>query len=315
MILILSEKGDISTNKVIEWLEYFNVCYLRINTETNIDLIYRIIIDNSEINIYIYLENDNYNLKDFSCIWNRRGDFRFTIPHVNDIRLNKTDIKNEVIKRIKQEYSSLLNFVYYEMSKLPHINDPRSYNINKLIVLSQAKDIGFNVPDTLIVKNSKFLINKNLYITKNIQDIVQFASENEAVIQYTTRVSKKDIKCAFGMSLFQNEINIKFEIRSFVFLEKIYSVAYLLNANTPKRIRDSRMTVENYVNYKLPREIEIKIFRLMRRLKVNSGSVDIIYDGSKYFFLEINPVGQFDFVSYCGNYQIEKEIALQLKKY
>ncbi|MDO9254630.1 MAG: hypothetical protein Q7U54_03885 [Bacteroidales bacterium] len=51
----------------------------------------------------------------------------------------------------------------------------------------------------------------------------------------------------------------------------------------------------------------------MKKLKLNMGSIDIIKSiEGKYYFLEINPVGQYDFVSFHCNYNIHMEIAKYL---
>lgn len=61
--------------------------------------------------------------------------------------------------------------------------------------------------------------------------------------------------------------------------------------------------------YCLPKNIEQKIHLLMQSLDLNSGSLDFIKSGSKYYFLEVNPVGQFLGMSVLCNYLLEKEIA------
>ena len=48
----------------------------------------------------------------------------------------------------------------------------------------------------------------------------------------------------------------------------------------------------------------------MRKLKLDSGSIDIIVTNKgEYVFLEVNPVGHFTQVSSPCNYYLEKEIA------
>mgnify|MGYP003653909829 CR=1 FL=1 len=48
----------------------------------------------------------------------------------------------------------------------------------------------------------------------------------------------------------------------------------------------------------------------MVKMDLNCGSFDIIYTPSgEYYFLEVNPVGQFQWLSYNCNYFIEKLIA------
>ncbi|MNR06137.1 hypothetical protein D3C85_1222000 [compost metagenome] len=47
---------------------------------------------------------------------------------------------------------------------------------------------------------------------------------------------------------------------------------------------------------------------------LNCASFDVIYssDDAQYYFLDLNPVGQFGMVSTPCNYNLEKEIALAL---
>ena len=60
----------------------------------------------------------------------------------------------------------------------------------------------------------------------------------------------------------------------------------------------------------MPIEIENNLAELMKHLNLNSGSIDLIYGcDKKYYFLEVNPVGQFGMTSYPCNYYIEKKIA------
>ena len=48
----------------------------------------------------------------------------------------------------------------------------------------------------------------------------------------------------------------------------------------------------------------------MDNLDLNSGSIDIILTpDNKYVFLEVNPVGQFEQVSFPCNYGLFKEVA------
>ena len=63
----------------------------------------------------------------------------------------------------------------------------------------------------------------------------------------------------------------------------------------------------------LPDEIERKLHNLMEFIEFNTGSIDmIVTPANEYVFLEVNPVGQFAFVSDNCNYQLERKIANQL---
>jgi len=50
----------------------------------------------------------------------------------------------------------------------------------------------------------------------------------------------------------------------------------------------------------------------MLSLDLNCGSLDFIKSGDKYYFLEVNAIGQFLGLSFICNYSLEKEIATYL---
>lgn len=55
MIIILSSSYDQTTNEVIDWLNFINVNYLRINKEDNI-LKIKIVLNNEEVDFEIVFE-------------------------------------------------------------------------------------------------------------------------------------------------------------------------------------------------------------------------------------------------------------------
>ena len=64
------------------------------------------------------------------------------------------------------------------------------------------------------------------------------------------------------------------------------------------------------VPFVLPKLILKKIKKFISKLEINTGSIDLIINKKgDYFFLEINPMGQYDWVSQNCNYYIDKDIA------
>jgi len=67
------------------------------------------------------------------------------------------------------------------------------------------------------------------------------------------------------------------------------------------------------VPFNLPSNITNQVCKLMKELNLETGSLDIVLTKNKeYYFLEVNPVGQFAQVSMPSNYYIEQYIATQL---
>lgn len=69
------------------------------------------------------------------------------------------------------------------------------------------------------------------------------------------------------------------------------------------------------IPYLLPENISSRLSRMMCKLDLNSGSIDmIVTPRDEFIFLEVNPVGQFGMVSKPCNYNLEYEIATYLMK-
>jgi glutathione synthase/RimK-type ligase-like ATP-grasp enzyme len=226
---------------------------------------------------------------------------------------------NIVKEHLKGEFKSFIKFFY---SIENSIDNPNRYEVNKLDTLLKARNIGLQIPQTLVTKNKcdifKYLGNKKPIICKPVTDLLQIKKNGlnrSHLIKLLNASAINDLPELFGISLFQEYIIKKYEIRVFCIYNEIFAVANFSNLNNLSKI-DGRnlLNNENMVNrivpYLLSLEIKNKIIALMKELHIDSGSFDFIYGVDKnLYFLEVNPVGQFGGVSYFGNYHIEKSIA------
>jgi glutathione synthase/RimK-type ligase-like ATP-grasp enzyme len=192
----------------------------------------------------------------------------------------------------------------------------------KLYILDKAKEVGFDIPDTIVTNKKEciqeFFNEKKLLITKTIHEQLLLFFENAIVGQKTEGIDIDNIEDNFSYSLFQEQIEKKYELRIFYFIEKFYSCA-IFSQNSEKTKIDFRVAdfsnsennkITRIVPYSLPGNIKNKIKKLMKNIKMESGSIDmIVTTDDNYIFLEVNPVGQLDFVSKLCNYNIEKNIA------
>jgi glutathione synthase/RimK-type ligase-like ATP-grasp enzyme len=123
----------------------------------------------------------------------------------------------------------------------------------------------------------------------------------------------------FSLSAFQEEIQKKYEIRVFYFFGKIYSMA-IFSQNDSQTKTDFRIynisKPNRNVPYSLPISVASKVKHLMKKLGLETGSIDLIKSiNDEYIFLEVNPVGQFGMVSKPCNYNLEYIIAKKLISY
>jgi glutathione synthase/RimK-type ligase-like ATP-grasp enzyme len=137
------------------------------------------------------------------------------------------------------------------------------------------------------------------------------------LLPYTRKIkltNNKQTELTFFPILLQEYIKPFCEIRVFVIKDKVFSMAIFCElkkqgTNTDWR-HSNTLGINRYVPFKLPHNIKVMVLKLMNKMKLNTGSIDLILtERNEYYFLEINPTGQFHFLSSLCNYNIEKEIA------
>lgn len=325
-ILILSHQDDDSTNNVIEWLVSYNAKFVRINTEDEIDVLLK--ITNLQESIFLKCNGELINIEDIGAVWFRRGwlSIPFASPEMEEV---SEGIYAKIIQHLKNERDAIISFIFDQLKRKPHINFHSSYDVNKLSVLMAAKKHGILIPDTIITRDPNVINNlnsvKDCYISKCITNGLSIKiGENYMSFSSTFSVDDENVitnVSEYYYSLFQTNIPKKYELRIFFLFDKYYPAAIIPgnNDSVDGRILDVKTVTGLEVKRVLPIDIPTEIIRrlklLMKELHLESGSIDmIVTPDDEYVFLEVNPVGQYDYVGKRCNYQLDKEIALTLIK-
>lgn len=328
MILIISESSDYSTHEVCKWLDFYNKKYFILNELSVItDVDFAITKNQQKFKITIN-ESESYDLNEVNAIWQRRSLITF-YKKFHEFELIKNESFNKIIKNFyTNELDALKQFIYKYLNDncytLGNFLNVKNYKLNNLIF---ALEVGLEIPETAIVSDKDNIqniakLNNNNLIIKPIKDgIFEFNPDtSEAIRMYTNTIDNTKIKKleVNFPTLFQNNIEKSIEIRVFYLEGKCYSIAIYSQEKNKTRIDYRKYDLSNpnyFMPYKLPPEINAKIIKLMKKVNLNIGSIDLILSSeNKFYFLEVNPVGQYDFVSKTGNYQIDKKIALTLIK-
>ena len=203
---------------------------------------------------------------------------------------------------------------------IPHYSKSRG-GLEKSEVLYIALEVGLEIPNTIITNNKNELENFtskfNKIITKSIRNVEVITYKNYSLDVYTKILTLKEVQNLpeiFNYAKFQEYVEKDFEIRVFFIDDYIYSMAIFSQNDTMTKVdfRNYNISKPNrFVPFKLPKIIEEKLLVLTRKLGLRTGSFDLIYNShkDKYYFLEVNPVGQFGMVSYNCNEPIEEKIA------
>lgn len=314
MIVIFSTHEDYSTQKVIEWLHCYNKYPIIIN-ELNpiIDIFFQ--IDESKRKSLSFTLKNGQILKDseIDIVWYRRGLNFFSFEYQN---LSQPKHLSYFFSHLKAEYTTLTE-MFFDHLQTKTIGDPNRSLPNKLLVLKAAQRFGLKIPATRIIttKTNAF---RSEHINKNISDIVHTQYQGSLLYNRTT-IQKKINASNFFPSLLQINIQKYCELRIFHFVDRFFPMAILPESGKKLKTDNRDITDTEYLNrfsFILPPDIKLKLKKLISDLGYTTCSIDMLIDKNfNYYFLEINPVGQFGNLSFSCGLNIEELIAKKIMSY
>jgi ATP-GRASP peptide maturase of grasp-with-spasm system len=319
MVLIISSDTDFSTNDVIDWLNFYDVPYKRYSDQHELT-VKALEFNEKAIHFIFEIGGEVYDFNDIKSIWYRRSELRLKTPKyscTSDIEFDKS------IHAQMREEAMITHRLIWDLFKSKSINIEYDNLISKLNVLKSCSELDIKYPKSLITtskeKLKEFKSNAGQIITKNINQGCRLNLEDTTFMPFTTEITNKDIEALpeeFAPMFFQEMIIKSFELRIFYLMGQFYSSA-IFSQNDSKTKVDFRNY--NYDNpnrtppFQLDVEYEAQLERLMSKIDLNSGSIDVLVDEKgDYYFLEVNPIGQFSQVSYPCNYFLERTFAKQL---
>lgn len=197
----------------------------------------------------------------------------------------------------------------------------------KALQLDIARAVGFNTPST-IISNSKpqiidFLNHYNGEGILKLSTQPAFNKNNDVYFIFANKVSIADfdemetsINSPF---IIQNYIQKQYEVR-YTFVNGEHFVCKIDSQLSDKsKIDFRRYDFANtpYVAIEAPDRIKDMVALFMSKLNLNYGALDFIVDpNDNWFFLEVNPVGQYGWIEHLTGLKITEAILryLQTKK-
>lgn len=317
MLLIFLDSNENGVANVCRWLDFYNRKYILVYETDIIEFIYTSLQSDE----FIFKINNNIiKSSAIDSIWFRKIPFK--LAECSSDLVDNNPLLNNIFKTyLNLELNTLseyLNVICH--AKVKTLGNSNTLYVNKLLQLFYAQKVGLKIPQTEIITNADDFSEKfgnSGAITKGIYDTFLFNAGSFNGTAKTSLIKMKDISVwspkTILPSLFQSYIEKIFEIRSFFFNGAFYSMAIFSQSNEKTKIdfRNYDMVNPNrMVPFILPENIENKLQQMLSYLKIDTGSFDLIYGlDEEYYFLEVNPVGQFDFVSGMCNYNIEKTVS------
>ncbi len=300
--LIVSNTIDFSTDLICLELQNRNEPYLRINRDVFNE--YKVIYHLDENKIAIIIEDIEYIIDED----NLKSIF-FRAPVF--LRSGKSYTVSEQLYR-SQWASFIRNLIVFDKCKW--INNPvNTYRAeNKMYQLKIAKDVGLATPKTLVCNYLEENIEDTTeYIVKSL-DTALFFDGNKEMFTYSNTVTGLELRrsnLSTAPVILQEYLKDKIDIRVTVIGDKLFPVKITTKGigvigdwrKTPKDILD-------YQTFVLPIDISRKIITIMKKLQLQFGGVDLIYCNKEYYFIEVNPTGEWGWLKFSTDTNLEVEI-------
>ncbi len=313
MVLLITNKEDITTDFIVNELNDRGIGYYRFNTEDF----------PSKINLSLNFKNKIFKIIDFD--YKRVIKIKdiisvyFRRPKISEIRRGFNTEGEK--KFLKSEIAFTLEGIYKLLENKFWINPifPIREAENKIYQLKIAKEVGFKIPPSIFtndIKDAKEFIldNENDCVIKPIRSGLIDDLEKPKII-FTSLLTDKQINSLNRVRLcptfIQKKISKIADIRITVVGNKVFAALIDSQAFNETEIdwRKGENIPLKYKKYKLPYDIEEKCKSLTKKLNLIFSAIDLILSKKKEFiFLEINPNGQWAWIEKKLNYAISKEI-------
>ncbi len=289
MILIITHKTDYTADFVINKLNQKGIEYYRFNSE---DVFLK---NNVSIQFNDEIITKIAGHQNFDSAWFRRVKF----PELKEY-------ENDVKEFCYIELDSFFKNLWCLIKTDRWLSRPdKVYNAeNKLLQLKKAKEIGFNIPETIVTGDTKLI--KQFYDSHNQNVIVKPIHENRFISDghqnhiFTNKLQEEDFaKIGERLplpSLYQKYVDKFIEYRVTVVYNDIFVASIDSQSDIETKI-DWRKKKLKFQSADLPAQIKTQCVQLTRSLDITFGAIDLIEDtDGNFHFLEINANGQWAWI-------------------
>lgn len=295
---------DFTTDYICLELQRRNANYLRINRDKFSD--YNIVFDIGSLSLYITINKNEYIIDNR----NLKSVFYRAPIYLHDTYKPNLSVEKQLYR--SQWTAFLRNLVLFENIKW--LNNPIDIfrAENKMLQLKYADKIGMKCPHTLLlnsVTNIRVDTEKE-YIIKSLDTVLLIQGNKEAFVYSTVVTGKELIESEFASApvIIQEYLYPKIDLRVTVIGEKIFTVKIVKEGNGIAG--DWRKEKENvdFIEINLPLDINKKCVEIVKNLGLTFGGVDLILHDGIYYFIEVNPTGEWAWLVNKPGLRIDKAI-------
>ncbi len=271
--------------------------------------------DSSGCVSHIEIDGRIVHADEITAVWHRRRN--------NAAPVTSVDLPDDMIEGILRESAASFDTA---ISLLPcfHLDDPAAVERarNRPFQLTVAAELGIDVPRTLTTNNPvearEFIKScDGRVVAKMLSSFGVRGEDNREKVVMTNRIEAEHLNQIESLSIcpmtFQEDIPKALELRITVVGYEVFCAAVdsglLAHGQTDWRRAHDEL-YRHWQPYDLPKQLRDNILRLLDRLQMNYGAIDVILTPEgRYVFLEVNPVGQFGWVQTSTHMPISNAIA------
>jgi len=318
-ILIITNGVEETPNLVISELLRMNERFVRVNIE-NFPITTSLCMSHSKTGCVARIKTDSDELdsSEIKSVWYWKPAPP-NLPQFFDDGITKF-VRNEVATSLWSFYTTL---------KARWVNPPlvgtKLLEDNKLFQLEFASKIGLNVPETIITNDPDEVTrfaerHSGVVVLKPLYTSCIVSSSDELFLIYTRKLTTKEIRgeadtirsCPVFV---QQYIPKKLELRITVVGAQVFSCAIYSQERNESACdwRHSDIASLRHETFQLPANVEDKVKKLVNTLGLVYGAIDMIVTPSdEFFFLEINPNGQWLWIEQITGQKLSRAIASEL---
>lgn len=312
MVIILTNKDDVTSDFIVRELKEQAIEYYRLNTEDIpqwIDVKFSL-----KENSYVLIDRKRHieiDLGKITAVYFRRAQVA-TLEHIDANVQEKRYLRGELAYLLEGIYKILDN--QYWLNNIYKIREAE----NKIYQLQIARELGFIIPESLITNVPESVINlmggfKDDCIIKPIKS-GNVDIETTSKIIFTSKIEKDFFEDKKRIAVFpiyvQENIHKQYDLRCIVIGNDVFCAQIESQEYDDSKI-DWRKG-KNFLIHKkheLPKDIKEKCIQMTKRLSLNYSAIDLILDkNGQYIFLECNPNGQWAWLEVRLGFPISKKI-------
>ncbi|MER2513408.1 MAG: MvdC/MvdD family ATP grasp protein [Nitrosomonas ureae] len=313
MILLITNKDDVTTDFVANRLNKIGELYYRLNSEellsgvgVNLD------IWKDEYALIDRQRNRQLRLADVKSVYYRRPG----LPRIGTGSLSPGEanfIDKEIAYTLEGIYKILRDCFW--ISPVTLIREAE----NKIYQLRVAREVGFEIPRSLITTSPEearcfFNDMEGYCVIKPIRS-GKIDDPRAPMVVFTSSIADQDISLLDEVrqcpTYFQNRIDKVADIRVTVVGAQVFAAQIYSQENEETMIdwRKGANEILRHERIELPLEIREKCIELVKQLGLRFGAIDLVLcKNMRYVFLEINPNGQWGWIEKRLGYDISGAI-------